>query len=106
GCGVDADKAVLGDFAGLDPEFPAKLEHELPGALHFLDVIRDEKHAVAAGGAQMEKAVESRNAFDMGARELETSGDARQGARRQKGQLLLRLDENLQQPRGFGAMAR
>ena len=87
---VHADQPVLGDFSGLDPQSFAKAPHQRRGALHLFDDIVREQHAITPDGARIKETVKADDALDARARQAERRGDARDGARRQPVETLLR----------------
>ena len=97
--GAYADQPVLGDLAGLDPETAAHAFHQRRTALHALDDVVGEEHAIAALRACVEETVETGDALDLRARQSEYLRQLIDRRRRNPFEHFLHLAQYLQQGR-------
>ena len=97
GRGIDADQAILGGLAALEPELVAQPLAQIDAAEHAVgDVVR-EQESISAGRGGVQEGIEAGDALHMGPREFQFPGDRRQRLGNQIAKCALRLAQDLHQ---------
>jgi len=93
---ADADQAVFGNLAALDPQVAAQALHKRPVALHPVGDVVGKQHPVFAARLGVNEGIEAGNALDLGARHAQHGLHAVDGFRRDPVAGLLNFAQDLQ----------
>ena len=103
---ADADQAILGHLAALDPQAVAQALHQCPVTLHAVGDVVGKQHPVLAAWFGVKEGIEAGDALDLGARHPEGFLQAVDGFRRNPVAGFLYLAQDLHHVRSIAPMAR
>ena len=98
---ADADQAILGHLAALDPQAGAQALHQRPVAEHAVGDVVGEQHAILAARLGVKKGIEAGDTLDLGARHAQRGLQAVDGLRRNPVAGLLNFAQDLHHAGGI-----